>query len=350
VKPYFSTFFAYITKTIIFLTYQFQYPQAFWLLLLVPFFLLLFVFYQLWKKKATKRMGDPALVKKLSLNHSKGKSIFKIFILLFAFAFGCLALANPRKPDESSEGMRKGIDIVIAMDVSNSMLATDIAPDRLSRAKQFISKLVDNLQDDRIGLVVFAGNAYVQMPLTFDKEAAKMYVSTAKPGDIIAQGTSISEALKKTELLLDKETERFKSIILITDGETHDENALQTAKELASKGIMINTIGIGSPDGSYIVDIAGNTKRDASGQAVITKLNEQILQQIATSTNGKYIHLETSDAAVKEVMSQLSQIEKRALGDTSLFTYKSFYTWLVIPMLLLLILETFIPDRKKIKI
>ena len=320
------------------------------MLLLIPFFLLLFIFYQLWKKKATKRIGDPPLVKKLSLNHSKGKSIFKIIVLLFAFAFGCLALANPRKPDETSEGLRKGIDIVFAMDVSNSMLATDISPDRLSRAKQFISKLVDNLQDDRMGLVVFAGNAYAQMPLTFDKEAAKMYVTTAKPGDIIAQGTSISEALKKSEILFGKESERFRSIILITDGETHDDNALESTKELASKGIMINTVGIGSPDGSYITDAAGNPKRDESGQAVITKLNEQILQQIASTTNGKYVHLQTSDAAVKEVMSQFSQIEKKALGDTSLFTYKSFYTWLAIPMLLLLILETFIPDRKKIKL
>ena len=319
------------------------------MLLLVPFFLLLFLFYQLWKRKTVKKIGDDRLIKQLSITHSPSKGIFKICLLLIAFILGALTIANPRKPDETSEGARKGIDIVITMDVSNSMLATDISPDRLARAKQFISKLLDNLQDDRTGLVVFAGNAYVQMPLTFDKEAARMYVSATNPDDISAQGTSISDALKKADLLLGEQTERFRSVILITDGETHDDNAFEAAKELASKGVMINTIGIGSPEGSMITDSSGNTKKDASGQAVISKLNEQILQQIASATNGKYVHLQNSDAAVKEITGQFSQIEKKALGDTSLFTYKTFYAWLAVPMLLLLVIETFLPDRKKIK-
>jgi Ca-activated chloride channel family protein len=261
-----------------------------------------------------------------------------------------MSLANPRKPDESSAEARKGIDLVIALDVSNSMLATDLAPDRLSRAKQFISRLIDNLKDDRIGLVEFAGNAYLQMPLTFDQSAARLYVSTANPGAIPAQGTSIGDALQKADIAFGDETDRFRSIVLITDGETHDENALKKAKELAGKGVMINTVGIGSVEGSTIIDTTtGGPKRDETGQVVVSKLNEQLLQQIAATTNGTYIHLESAEAAVKEVLSQYAQIEKKALGDTSLLAYKTYYIWLTLPMLLLLLVEIFIPDRKRVK-
>jgi Ca-activated chloride channel homolog len=330
------------------LNFQFQYPQAFFLLALVPLFLLLFILYQLWKRKRVKQIGDPKLVASLFSNHSSAKSIIKFCLIVFVFALGCLALANPRRQDETSTEARKGIDLVIALDISNSMLATDIAPNRLARAKQFISRLIDNLKDDRIGLVVFAGNGYLQMPLTFDQSAARLYVSTASPNAINVQGTSISDALQKADLAFGEETERFRSVVLITDGETHDEDALDKAKELAGKGVMINTVGIGSVGGATIMDTAtASPKTDEAGQVVLSKLNEQILQQIAAVTNGVYIHLESADAAVKEVMSQYSQIEKKALGDASLFTYKTFYAWLAVPMLLLLMAELFIPDRKK---
>jgi Ca-activated chloride channel homolog len=331
------------------LNYQFQYPEALWLLLMLPFFVLLFIFYRLWKKKKAEKVGDAALVKNLYASHSSFKEIGKIFLVLFAYACGVMALANPRVPDENSGEARKGIDIVIAFDVSNSMKATDIAPDRLSKAKQFISRLIDNFQDDRMGLVIFAGNAYAQMPLTFDRDGARMYVASANPNNILSQGTSIGDALKKADFLFRGQEERFRSVILITDGETHDENALQTAKELASKGIMINTVGIGSAEGTTIIDTTGNPKKDASGQVVISKLNEQILQEIANATNGKYVHLENTEAAAKEIMGQFSQIEKKALGDTSSYTYASFYNWLALPMLLLMIAEIFLPDRKKIR-
>jgi Ca-activated chloride channel family protein len=329
--------------------YQFQYPLALWLLWLVPVFILLFILYKAWKRRAVRKMGDAQLVKQLSPDHSNAKEIIKFSLLVLAFACGCIALANPRKPDENSGEARKGIDIVIALDLSNSMKATDIEPDRLSRAKQFISKLIDNLQDDRIGLVVFAGNAYAQMPLTFDQNAARLYVAAADPSQLTSQGTSISDALTKSDLLFGDESDRFRSIIVITDGETHDDNALEEVKDLATKGIMINTVGIGSPTGSTIIDANGKEKRDAAGNVVISKLNEQILQQVAAATNGKYVHLENSEAAVNEILSQFSQIEKKALGDTSLYTYQTFYAWMVLPMLLFLATESFLPDRKKIK-
>ena len=329
--------------------YQFQYPQALWLLTLLPLFLLLFLFNLAWKRRTVKRIGDAALVRALFPRYDPLKNTLKLVLLLLAFTAGCIALANPRQPDRNSGEARSGIDIVIALDISNSMKATDVAPDRLSKARQFVFKLVEKLRDDRLGLILFAGNAYAQMPLTFDREAARMYVAAANPSYISAQGTSIGDAFQKSALLFEEEGERFRSIILITDGETHDENALEVTKELADKGVMINTIGLGSPEGTTITDSSGNTKKDASGNVVISRLNEELLQKIAAQTNGKYIHLQSTDAAVTEVLNQYTGIEKKALGDTSMFNYTSYYQWLAIPMLFLLLLETFLPDRKKIR-
>jgi Ca-activated chloride channel family protein len=209
--------------------------------------------------------------------------------------------------------------------------------------------MIDNLPDDRIGLVVFAGNAYAQMPLSFDKEAARMYTLTADPKNIAAQGTSVGDAFEKAGFLFGDESERFRSVVLITDGETHDENAIEKAKEMAEKGIMINTIGIGSVEGATILDSSGNQKRDVAGQIVISKLNENFLKELARMTNGVYVHLQNTEAAINEVSAQFSQIEKKALGDTSLFNYNSYYAWLGLPMLFLIIAEVFMPDRKRIK-
>ena len=329
--------------------FQFQYPQYLWALAAVPLLLLLFMAYLLWRRRAVRRMGDARLVKALYRWHSGGKAVFKFVLLLVAFSLGCIAIANPRQPDEMQEDARQGIDVVVALDVSNSMLATDVAPSRLERAQALISKLVDALPNDRVGLVLFAGNAYIQMPLTTDHGAAKLFVSTANPAGITTQGTAIGDALEKSSLAFGEESERFKAVVLVTDGESHDENAAVEAQESAAKGIMINTVGIGSAEGSVIIDANGAEKRDAAGNVVVSKLNEQLLQQIAAATNGTYVNLQSTDAAVEQLVAQLSQVEKKALKDTSVFTYKTFYAWLALPMLLLLVIEMFFPDRKKVK-
>ncbi|MBD0333272.1 MAG: VWA domain-containing protein [Chitinophagaceae bacterium] len=329
--------------------WQFQYPQALWLLCLIPLFILFFISYSLWKKRAAKRIGDLRLVKQQYTSYSSLKSVLKFILIVAAFALGCIALANPREPDEMSSETRSGIDIIVALDVSNSMLATDELPNRLQLAKQMVLKLMDRLPDDRIGLVLFAGSSYLQMPLTFDHNAAQMYVSGASTTAIPAQGTAVGDALQKCNIAFDKNTERFKSVILISDGETHDEDALEVSKELASEGIMINTVGIGSPGGSTIIDTTtNNPKRDEFGNVVVSKLNEQFLQQLAASTNGIYIHLTNTDKAVNTLIQQLSQIEKKALPDTSLLVYKNYYFWLALPVLLLLITEIFMGDRKRV--
>jgi Ca-activated chloride channel family protein len=330
--------------------WQFQYPQLLWALILVPVLFLFYLLYANWKKRAAKRIGDPKLVKKLIPSYSPFKSFAKFFLFITAVALGIIAIANPRVPDEGSSEVRKGIDFVIALDVSNSMLATDIPPNRLLHAKQAIQKLIAKSPDDRIALVLFAGSAYVQMPLTVDHSAARMFVGNANPTVITAQGTSLADALEKSRLAFSEETERYKSVILITDGETHDENALEVAQELAEKGIMINTIGLGSPTGATIIDPVTNLpKRDEQGQTIISQLNEQLLQQVSAITKGTYIHFNNADQASTLIRQQLDQIEKTALADTSLMTYKSYFMWLVAPMLLLLITDLIVTDRKKVK-
>ena len=331
------------------LDFEFEYPQLLWLLALIGLFALLFVLYLLWKKGVARKIGDVRLVKELYKNRSTPKSILKFSLLCIAFALGCIAVANPRRPEEGGSDVRKGIDVMIALDVSNSMLATDVAPNRLNLAKELIKYMLINMPNDRVGLTIFAGQAYVQVPLTYDHSAVEMFVDAANPGLITAQGTAISQALDRAEKSFVTSAERYKGIILITDGENHDVNAVPKAQELSAKGILINTVGIGSPGGGTIIDPATMTpKTDASGNLVVSRLNEELLKQIATATQGEYVYLDNPPKAARQLVGLLSVAEKKALVDTSLLNYETFYMWFALPMLLLLVVEIFFPERKKV--
>lgn len=288
-------------------------------------------------------MGDEKLVKLLIGNFSAVLFTSKFVVLSLGLALGIVAVMNPRKPGDEDKTNRKGLDLAIALDVSKSMLAADLQPNRLERAKQFIGRLMDEMPDDRIALVLFAGKAYLQMPLTVDYGAAKMFVSAASADAVPQQGTVISDALKMSATIFNNADRKFKTIVLISDGEDHDENAVKTAKELAEQGVMINTIGIGSPEGSTITDPAtGENKKDAAGNTVISKLNEEALKEIAKQTNGIYIRLQSSDEAVAALKGQLSQIDRVAFGDVSQMSFKTYYMWPVAAMFILLLAEIFI--------
>jgi Ca-activated chloride channel homolog len=331
------------------LNFQFQYPEAFWLLALVPVLLLVYLFYVGWRKRAAKQLGDERLVAELTRNHSPQKALLKFALMAAAFAIGCVTLANPRKPDDETAEVRKGIDVVIALDVSNSMLATDVAPSRLAQAQKLLTTLIDKMPNDRIGLVVFAGNAYTQMPLSTDHDAAKLFVSTANPNMVPEQGTAVGDALLQSNAAFEEASQRFKTIILVTDGETHDEDALPTTQELAKKGVMVNTIGLGSPSGATIMDTATHqAKTDENGQVVLSKLNEELLQQVAQTTHGTYIHLDNIPTALATLQDQYRNVDKKALLDTSALNYESFYIWFLLPVFLFLLTELFLPDRKSI--
>src|SRR5688500_3345060 len=329
--------------------FQFQYKDAVWLFGAIVLIAILFLQLIRWKKKTVKKIGDPSLVKELIRNHSPFLFALKSLLLAAAFAACVLAFMNPRKPGDTNGVARKGIDLVIALDVSKSMLANDIVPNRLTKVKEFIHQLFDSLPDDRIGLVLFAGKAYLQMPLTTDHAAAKMFVTTADPATMQQQGTVISDAMKISAFAFNNRERRFKTVILISDGEDHDLNAIETANQMSEQGVMINSIGIGSPEGAPIIESAtGEQKKDATGNIVISKLNEEELKQIASATNGIYIRLQNTDEAVKEMLNHLSQIEKKAFTDFSLMNFKTYYWWFATAMFLLLLAEVFIPERKKV--
>lgn len=331
------------------MNFQYQYPEAFWLLLLLPVLLLLYGGYLLWRKRTAGRIGDERLVGAMTANHSPLKSSVKFFLFLLAMAFGCLALTNPRRPDDASAELRKGIDVVIALDVSNSMLATDVQPARLTLAQTMLTSLIDKMPNDRIALVLFAGNAYTQMPLSTDHEAAKLFVSTAAPGSVPEQGTNIADALLQSGAAFEEGGQRFKTIVLVTDGEAHDEESVTAVEELTKKGVMVNTVGLGSPTGTTIPDTAtGAPKKDADGQVVVSKLNEPLLRQIAEATAGTYVRLEAAAPAVETLLDQYKNVERKALPDTTGLSYESFYGWLVLPMFLALLVELLLPDRKKV--
>lgn len=329
--------------------FQFQYKEAIWLLTAIPLFTLLFLLLLRWKKRTQKKIGDPHLVKELIRNFSPGLFTVKFVLLCLAFAAGVATVMNLRKPGSSGGVTRKGIDVVIALDVSKSMLANDVFPDRLSKAREFINALMDKMPDDRVALVLFAGKAYLQMPLSVDHNAARMFVAAADPSAMMQQGTVLSDAMKISALAFNNKERRFKTVVLISDGEDHDLNAPETAIEMAAQGIMINTVGIGSPAGAPIVDTAtGEQKKDASGNIIVSKLNEDALKQVAAATNGYYIHLINTNNAVNELLGHLSQIERKSFTDISLLNFETWYHWFAGIMFLLLLAEFFIPEIKKV--
>jgi Ca-activated chloride channel homolog len=331
------------------MNFQFQYEEAVWLFAAIGFFALLFLLLLRWKKKTIRKIGDPYLVKDLIRNFSPAFFTTKFLMLSLAFTAGVLAFMNPRRPGDADGVARKGIDVVIALDISKSMLAIDIPPSRLARAKELINQLLDAMPDDRVGLVLFAGKAYLQMPLTTDHNAAKMFVSTADPATMLQQGTVISDAMRISAFAFNNRERRFKTVILISDGEDHDLNAKETANQMSEQGVMVNTIGIGSPEGAPIIEsVTGEQKKDAAGHVVISRLNEDELKQIAAATNGIYIRLQNTGETVKEMLNHLSQIEKKSFTDFSLMNFKTYYWWFATAMFLLMLAEVFIPERKKV--
>lgn len=327
--------------------YHFQYIELLPALLMIVPLVLLFVLVIRWKKNTIKRIGDTALVEQLIRGHSSNKFLAKFILSMLAIASIILGIMNLQKPGTMENIERKGVDVVIAMDVSKSMLAEDSKPNRLEVAKQLVNKIMSRLQNDRIGLVLFAGRAYLQMPLTTDHGAARMYVQNAGPEVVPTQGTMISEALRLSNAAFNSKDKKYKAVILITDGEDHDPASLQVAQELAGNAIMINTIGIGSPEGAPIMDPATNEyKKDEQGNTVISKLNEGQLQQLAQSTKGVYVRLTDPEQAVAAIMQQLSTIEKTEMEDSAFKDFKSFFQWFLGAALLLLLVEFFFPERK----
>jgi len=310
----------------------------------------IFIFYHFWRKRTYKKLGELQLVEQLAPENSKRKHIFKFILLFFAFIFLVIGIANPQIGTKFEKVKRSGVDVMIALDVSKSMLAEDIKPNRLERSKQFISRLIDKLQNDRIGLIVFAGNAYLQMPITIDYSAAKLFLNNVNTEMVPTQGTAIGEAIELSTNSFNKEEKKFKTLIIITDGEDHEGDALTLAEDAAKEGVIVHTIGVGSPKGApipqYRNGVQSDFKRDENGNIVLSKLNETELQQIAVKGDGKYYRLSSGTREIDAIISEISTMEKKNFEERVFTDYEDQYQYFLAVALILITLEFFISDKK----
>lgn len=331
--------------------FKFANPQYLYALLIIPVIILLFIGLSYWRKKAMKRFGDSRILSILVPDYSRGWPIVRLILLIAGFTFLIFAIADPQFGSKLEEVKRQGVDLVICLDVSNSMNAQDIKPSRLESAKRSISRLVDQLKGDRIGIVVFAGKAYVQLPITTDYSAARMFLTTINTDMVSTQGTAIAEAINTAMGSFNFEDNHSKAIVIITDGEDHEGDAIKAAQEAAEKGVRMFTIGMGQPEGAPIpiLDSRGNItgyRTDKSGSTVVTKLDEIILQQIASIGSGMYVRANTSRAGLELIYDEINKMEKSEF-DTKMFSdYEHQFQILLIFALFFIVIELFILERK----
>ena len=315
------------------------------LLLIVP---LLFVAYALYlraRRRRIARLGDPELVATLMPEASTGKGWLKITLLALAWFFFVLGLSRPQLGARLKEHQSQGVEVVIALDVSNSMLAEDYSPNRLERAKLAISRLVDRLQGDRIGLVIFAGEAFVQRPITADYVSAKVFLKTVDTESVPIQGTALAEALMASARSFSTQSERSRAIILITDGEDHEGEAVEAAKAIAEQGIRIYCIGVGSPQGKPIPK-NGSLMKDRQGDIVVTRLDEDILQEIAGAGNGKYVRAGNAEFGLNPIIEDIRTLDKEQFNSVVFEDFDEQYMYFFGIALFFLILELLVPERK----
>lgn len=330
--------------------FRFEHTDILYALILIPILIGLFIWVLYWKKKSLARYGKWVIIQQLMPGISKTRDKVKFIILMLALVFLIFGLANPQIGSKLVEGERKGIDIFITLDVSNSMLAEDIKPNRLERAKQAISKLIDKLGNDRIGIIVFAGNAYMQLPITTDYGAAKMFLTTITTKAVPTQGTAIGEAIEMASKSFDDVT-HSRAIIVITDGENHEDDAMEAAKDATELGIQVYTIGMGLPDGAPIPEYNQygrriGYKKDKQGNTVVTKLNESMLQQIASAGKGVYVRANNTESGLRTVFNEISKLEKTEFESKMFSDYEDRFQYFIAVGLILLIIELLIFERK----
>lgn len=330
--------------------YQLDEKIWFWVLGIIPVIILIFLVLQIWKYRTQNKFADKQLLNRLSPNKSVFKSILKISVLCLAFACLALALVNPKIGTKLETIKREGVDIVFAIDVSKSMLAEDIAPNRLDKSKQLVTQIINNLASDRIGIIAYAANAFPQLPITTDYAAAKMFLNNMNTDMMSSQGTAINEAIELSQTYFDDESQTNKVLIIISDGEDHSEEAVAMAEAANEEGIRIFTIGVGDVKGGPIPEkkngVVLNYKKDNNGQTVITKLNEETLQDIAAAANGIYINGKNTNDVVKNIGDILNEMDKTEFETKQYADFKSQFQWFLGLGIFLLFLDIFLLERK----
>ncbi len=329
--------------------FQFAHKEYLYLLLIIPIIILLLIISRYLRKKAIEKFGNSQTLSQLMLTASNNRPIIKSIIIIFAITSLIIAIAGPQIGSKLQDVKRKGVELIIALDVSNSMMATDIKPNRLEHSKRAISKLLDKLHNDKIGLIVFAGDAYVQLPMTTDYAAAKMFLSTINTKMISNQGTAIGSAIDLATKSFTSETDKNKALIIITDGENHEDDAIAKAAEAAEKGIIVHTIGMGLPKGAPIPigrPGSSNFRTDRTGQVVITKLDETLLQQIASAGHGKYVRANNSKTGLKKLFEEINNMNKTEIESSVYSEYDEQFQYFIGFSLLLLFFDFLILSRK----
>lgn len=326
-----------------------------YLLLGIPLLIVFFYFVGRWKKAAMARFGNLLLLEQLMPSFSRKRRTWKLALLLAAILFMIFALARPQVGTALEEVKREGVDIMVAIDVSESMYAEDVPPNRLAKARREVASLIDKLQGDRIGLIAFAGEAFVQCPLTLDYGAAKIFLDVLEPGLIPTPGTAIGKAMQLALQSFENTERQYKVLILITDGESHDEEAMTVAEEAERQGVVVYPVGIGSTKGVPIpvVDAQGNRtggfKKGSNGEVVITKLDELTLEKIALQTGGKYYRASSGQAELDRIYDEISKMEKKELASLKFSHYEERFQYVLVLALLFLIIELLISERRKVK-
>ena len=328
--------------------FRFAHPDFLYCLLFVPLFVAIFLHSLHCRKKKLQALGDISLLEQFMPNVSIARPSIKFCLQVVAFVMLVLALARPQFGVKEQTVKREGIEVMFALDVSNSMLAQDVVPNRLERSKQILSKLVDDMADDKVGLVVFAGDAYTQLPITCDYVSAKMFMSSISPSLVPRQGTAIGSALDMCIKTLDPlDTEASKVIILLTDGENHEDDAIGAAKLAKEKGIKVFVVGVGKPEGSPIpMEGTSNFRKDRAGNVVVSKLNETMCHQIAEAGSGMYLRVDNTNTALRTLQKELNQLATAEMETTIYADYNEQYQSFLILALLLLLVDYFVLGRK----
>ena len=327
--------------------FRFEEPTYLYLLLLLPFLAAFYLYSNYRRRKAIRKFGDPVLMAQLMPDVSKYRPAVKFWLVFAAIGLFAVLLARPQFGSKLETVKRQGVEVMIALDISNSMLAQDVQPSRLEKAKRLVAQLVDKMENDKVGMIVFAGDAFTQLPITSDYISAKMFLESINPSLISKQGTAIGAAINLATRSFTPQEGVGRAVIVITDGENHEGGAVEAAKAAAEKGIQVSVLGVGMPDGAPIpVEGTNDFRRDRDGNVVVTRLNEQMCQEIAQAGDGIYVRVDNSNAAQKVIA---QEINKMAKADVETQVYTEFneqfqaVAWII---LLLLLAEMLILERK----
>ena len=316
------------------------------LLLLIPVFFVIQALVLKFRAKRLRRFGDQALVEKLMPSYSKAKVWLRLSLFAIAFLFFILGISRPQMGAILKEHKTRGAEVMVVLDVSNSMLAQDYSPNRLERAKLAISRMVDKLRDDRIGLIVFAGNSFVQLPITTDYVSAKMFLSSISTESVPIQGTAMGEAISTALRSFSAQSDRSRAIIVITDGENHEDDPVAAARQAAELGVRVFTIGVGSPQGTMIPMGDGEYLEDRDGNPVVTRLDDKVLQEVAEAGKGLYVHAGNREFGLDPIIEEISRMDDEEYNSIVFEEYDELYMYFLAVALFFLVLEMLIGDRR----